>query len=195
MCQSLLKKRNPVSILLTGNYEYVNSPSSMGKLNGNRFVLTLRSVCSSKYTNFSELANHCVTAAKNGFINYFGLQRFGTSQDAKSKTHFIGAAIIKGEWEHAVDLIIGSKDTTGKVVEALREKKYQDCLNLLPYYLTPERELIKSLIKCGNSASYRNALISLPSQTRLIYLHAFCSYVFLSFLLLLRFSIDAFHIV
>ena len=33
---------------------------------------------------------------ENGFLNYFGLQRFGTSI---VKTSEIGAALIKEEWE------------------------------------------------------------------------------------------------
>lgn len=34
---------------------------------------------------------------EKGFINYFGLQRFG--QSVIVPTHFVGKAILKGDWQ------------------------------------------------------------------------------------------------
>lgn len=39
----------------------------------------------------------------NGFLNYFGMQRFGTSTVL---THTIGCAIMKKRYEEASDLIL-----------------------------------------------------------------------------------------
>lgn len=39
----------------------------------------------------------------NGFLNYFGMQRFGTSTVL---THTIGCAIMKREYEEASNLIL-----------------------------------------------------------------------------------------
>eukprot|EP00434_Breviolum_minutum_P045073 symbB.v1.2.040336.t1/scaffold7155.1/size12999/1 len=50
------------------------------------------------------LAFHAVS---QGFLNYFGLQRFGTRE---VKTHKVGAALVAGQWEKAVHLILGFKD-------------------------------------------------------------------------------------
>jgi tRNA pseudouridine13 synthase len=43
---------------------------------------------------------------QDGFINYFGMQRFGTSSVS---TYEIGKAILRCEWEKAVDLILGPR--------------------------------------------------------------------------------------
>ena len=177
VCQMLQKRTSCPSLLLTGNYKYVDAPLVMGKLKGNRFTLTLRAVHSLSESDYATLANKCVEYAQKGFVNYFGLQRFGTALNEACKTHLIGAAILKGEWDHAAELIISSKDKDGKATELFKSKKYQECLSAIPYYLTAERELVRSMIKCGKSASCRNAIGAIPTQTRQIYLHAFCSFV------------------
>lgn len=57
----------------------------LGDLSGNRFTITVREV--------SEKNNELIRAGvdslrTNGFVNYFGLQRFGTCEEAP--THAIG---------------------------------------------------------------------------------------------------------
>ena len=42
--------------------------------------------------------------AEGGFLNYFGLQRFGTRE---IRTHAVGAALLAGRWDQAVRLILG----------------------------------------------------------------------------------------
>ncbi|KAK8953562.1 hypothetical protein KSP40_PGU005532 [Platanthera guangdongensis] len=44
---------------------------------------------------------------RSGFINYYGLQRFGSGS---VPTHLIGAALLRGEWKTAVDLILDPRD-------------------------------------------------------------------------------------
>ena len=49
---------------------------------------------------------HAVTSLTDvGFINYFGMQRFGTSA---VPTHEVGKAILASKWEEAVDLILSA---------------------------------------------------------------------------------------
>ena len=45
-----------------------------------------------------------MNSLKNGFINYFGHQRFGT--DSTVKTSDIGLALVKNQWESAIELIL-----------------------------------------------------------------------------------------
>ena len=45
---------------------------------------------------------------KTGFINYYGLQRFGSTS---IPTHSIGIEILKTNYQEAVDLILKVKDT------------------------------------------------------------------------------------
>ena len=40
---------------------------------------------------------------ENGFINYFGQQRFGT--DSNIKTSDIGLALIKEKWQEAIGIV------------------------------------------------------------------------------------------
>lgn len=60
-----------------------------------------------------QLAAACEAVASRGFINYYGLQRFGT---AGVPTHKVGAALLKGQYKAAVDLIMSgcSSDQGGE---------------------------------------------------------------------------------
>ncbi len=56
----------------------------LGDLNGNRFTIVLRQIKCKDDSIINEAVN---SLAQNGFINYYGLQRFGTSS---IPTHEIG---------------------------------------------------------------------------------------------------------
>ena len=43
---------------------------------------------------------------QNGFINYYGMQRFGTRSVS---THSVGIALLAEKWEQAIDLIMCPK--------------------------------------------------------------------------------------
>jgi tRNA pseudouridine13 synthase len=65
-------------------HSLTNDQLKLGDLNGNRFTIVLRQMnCKD-----DGLIVKCVESlAQNGFINYYGLQRFGTSS---IPTHEIG---------------------------------------------------------------------------------------------------------
>lgn len=42
-----------------------------------------------------------------GFVNYYGLQRFGTSSIS---THTIGRALLRGDYSLAADLLLGERE-------------------------------------------------------------------------------------
>lgn len=54
----------------------------------------------------------------NGFVNYYGMQRFGTRS---IPTHEVGKAIIKEDWAGAVKLILSQYDTSKPGDKQLRE--------------------------------------------------------------------------
>lgn len=66
-----------------GNFEYVQNPLHLGSLSGNMFDLILRNVRGSP----SDVERAAESLKKSGFINYFGLQRFG---HVASPTHMWG---------------------------------------------------------------------------------------------------------
>ena len=91
------------------NLEYRADRLRLGQLSGNRFKIVLRNVPLEALevhpTSKESLVGQAFDAVRHqGFLNYFGLQRFGTRQ---VKTHKVGAAIIAGKWEEAVQLILG----------------------------------------------------------------------------------------
>jgi tRNA(Glu) U13 pseudouridine synthase TruD len=47
---------------------------------------------------------------ENGFINYYGMQRFGTGSIS---THTVGQHILKADWKEAINLILKPR-ATGK---------------------------------------------------------------------------------
>ena len=70
-----------------GNFEYVTAPLRLGALLGNRFTLVLRNVDPEAR---STVADAATALHDSGFINYFGLQRFGSGD---APTHRIGASL------------------------------------------------------------------------------------------------------
>ena len=67
----------------------------MGDLKGNHFTIALRDIHGSDQVIATAVEN----LRQNGFINYFGQQRFGT---ASVKTSDIGLALIKSQWMEAI---------------------------------------------------------------------------------------------
>ena len=88
-----------------GNFSYEKDDLDLGDLKGNKFTIVLRNVAESKQTIEKSLSG----LKNNGFINYFGQQRFGT--DAYIKTSDIGLALIKSDWMEAVELILRPRGT------------------------------------------------------------------------------------
>eukprot|EP00392_Amoebophrya_sp_AT5.2_P005528 g5537.t1 len=108
--------RNQVFVQPIG---FVDKPLELGRLRGNQFdvlVRDLKVVCVGGKGNVSKrdenamplLAEYLKSAfgslEENGFLNYFGLQRFGTGQ---TKTHEIGALLLQGRFEDAMLALLG----------------------------------------------------------------------------------------
>ncbi|XP_062187036.1 uncharacterized protein LOC133890601 [Phragmites australis] len=146
-----------------GDFSYTKEGLALGQLRGNRFAITLRNVVAG--------SNDVIKAAvdglnKNGFINYYGLQRFGSGS---IPTHLVGAALLRGEWRHAVSLILGRKEHYkghGDIDAALRG---------IPRHLIVERAILQRLKKYPGN--YLQALMAIPRTLRLLYVHSYQSYL------------------
>lgn len=93
-----LKKLRLTSVAL-GDFEYVKTGLELGQSDGNRFSVVLRDVKAE-----DDIIEKAVTAwREKGFVNYFGLQRFGT---ASVKTSAVGLALIQKRWQDAIELIL-----------------------------------------------------------------------------------------
>lgn len=74
---------NVLNNVRVGNFEFKKTQLKLGNLKGNTFVVVLRNVDAN-----DELIESAMSSLQNlGFINYYGLQRFGSSKNA---THAIG---------------------------------------------------------------------------------------------------------
>uniref|UniRef100_A0A0M3IK14 TRUD domain-containing protein n=1 Tax=Ascaris lumbricoides TaxID=6252 RepID=A0A0M3IK14_ASCLU len=82
------------------HFEYCAKPCALGQLWGNQFRIILRCI------NDCEDAELCARVEdfkSNGFINYFGMQRFGSCGVATAE---VGHTIIKRQYEEAVRTIL-----------------------------------------------------------------------------------------
>uniref|UniRef100_A0A669CZK3 Pseudouridylate synthase 7 homolog n=1 Tax=Oreochromis niloticus TaxID=8128 RepID=A0A669CZK3_ORENI len=130
--------------LKLGNFCYKNHPLKLGELQGNHFTVVIRNI-----TGTDEQVDQAMTSLKQtGFINYYGMQRFGTTA---VPTHHVGRAILKNDWNEVMDLIL--KPRPGAEKEFLvrcREEwaKTQDpeaALKKLPNKRCVEGQLLRGL--------------------------------------------------
>ncbi|ORZ05755.1 pseudouridine synthase [Lobosporangium transversale] len=159
-----------------GNFSYVSQGLKLGDLNGNRFTITLRNVL----VDSEETLNRSMISLRDkGFINYFGMQRFGTGSVG---THQVGAAMLRGQWEEAVDLIMKPRLGEGPDLEKARKywaehKNPKEALKLFPKRWVAEHQILWSFQKAGHMRSPFEALTNIPRNLRLMYVHAYQSYV------------------
>ncbi|KAJ9564850.1 hypothetical protein OSB04_000816 [Centaurea solstitialis] len=145
-----------------GDFCYVNEGLLLGQLHGNRFTITLRGVVADSEDTVKAAAD---ALGKHGFINYFGMQRFGTGS---VPTHLIGAKLLRGEWKEADDI--------RRIRDYYKESEDIDgTLRQLPRYLVAERAILQCLKKCPGN--YLQALKAVPRTLRMMYVHSYQSYL------------------
>ncbi|WMV11765.1 hypothetical protein MTR67_005150, partial [Solanum verrucosum] len=163
-----------------GDFCHVKEGLLLGQLYGNRFTITLRGVSAESEDIIKASA---VALGKHGFINYFGLQRFGSSS---VPTHLIGAALLRGEWKAAVSLILDPREGdilcyfTLSIIFTVREyyKESGDIdgtLRQLPRYLVAEKAILQCLKR--SPGNYLQALKAIPRTLRMMYVHSYQSYL------------------
>ncbi|XP_076271379.1 pseudouridine synthase 7 isoform X1 [Rhynchophorus ferrugineus] len=174
----LLNVARHVRNLKIGNLEFKDKSLSIGDLKGNRFRIALRNVKAD-----DDLIMKSVEQIKNnGFINYYGLQRFGNEKEVP--TFLIGIKLLLGQWKEAIDQILKVKSGDDPELDITKAKqKYADtgdaaaalklCENSQEYL---EFKLLQGLVKSGKN-NYVTALENIPRNTRLMYTHAFQSLI------------------
>lgn len=159
--------------LKLGNFCYKNHPLKLGELQGNHFTVIIRNISGS-----DEQVHHSMTSLKEtGFINYFGMQRFGTTA---VPTHQVGRAILKNDWNQVVDLILKPRPGAEKgFLVRCREEwaKTQDpeaALKKLPNKRCVEGQLLRGLCMHGKKNTI-TAFGLIPRNNRLMYIHSYQS--------------------
>lgn len=147
----------------------------LGDLSGNRFTLVLRSVKGDKKL----IEESILSLKRNGFINYFGMQRFGTTDIS---TYTIGKSILLGNFQEAVDLLLTPQKCDNDEVRNAKEswQKNRDAKAALQelkdgkYKTSVEFKLLKGLMQ-RHKNDFVGALSFLSNSNRLLYVHSYQS--------------------
>ena len=187
-----------------GNYEYLPRGLQLGDLAGNEFVITLRDCkfdtrdeTESGVQSASQIVGAAIENLKErGFINYYGLQRFGTFS---TRTDTVGVKMLQGDFKAAIEAILDYSPTAiaaaqdpmsghdkvsnddkarAHALHLFKEtNKIHPALDDLPRKFTAEASIIRHLGNPQRSNDYYGALQSISRNLRLIYVHAYQSLV------------------
>ncbi|TDH69450.1 hypothetical protein CCR75_004393 [Bremia lactucae] len=163
---------------LVGNATYVPKRLHLGDSRGNRFSLAIRDLPHDEFLSTKQIQDAIRSWRDHGFINYFGLQRFGTKSIA---THVIGRAILQRNYQGVVDLLLSPQEGDASLIRKARQAFQENhnieaALQALPPYLVAERALLHGMQTHGATA-YALAIQSIPRHLRMMYTHAYQSYV------------------
>ncbi|OII76365.1 tRNA pseudouridine synthase D family protein [Cryptosporidium andersoni] len=198
-------------------------PIKIGDLDGNLFHVVIRNLFlvnnlsekveiegnldESKCTKltFNTIKMLVDSIKSQGFINYYGLQRFGTS---KIPTYKVGIELVKKNWEGAFQLILGydfhNKQASNgdnvesiEIIEYIKRGDFRKYLELASSHLYIERNLVLNLQreikkqgeKNGNKALvnnnldispniYKRCLDHIPKGSYWLYIHSLQSLIF-----------------
>lgn len=183
-----------------GDFEYSNSQLELGELKGNEFTITLRRARLLGQETTKEALSEVVTKScegleRDGYINYFGTQRFGTFNKG---THDVGRKILQSDWYGAIreimdydplaltDESIGRDDRDrARALDTFFQgdiNRYREALQKMPRKFVAENSIINQAQKAKLDArspagDWYSALLAIPRNLRTMYAHSYQSYV------------------
>lgn len=179
--------------VLTGSQ---NKPLKLGDLSGNRFTLVLRDLNVPTDEAERRILSAVDSVRMNGFINYFGLQRFGSGA---SSTHETGYAVFRGDFAEVCRRLLLPVDVRcvangmGELRTARRLsddalRQFADgalsakcLLQKLPNWMNIERSIVSSYARGEDrrlaKRDHKAAFGCLPRNLRKMYGHAVQSYI------------------
>lgn len=180
-----------------GNFEYKPYGLELGDLGGNEFVITLRecAVAPGETRPLKEVVEQAVDRVREGgFVNYFGLQRFGSYSVG---TWEVGVKLLRGDWHGAVGQILhydpallpsaaaaaentnNNRDDIARAsaIAAFNSGDHAKAANLIPYKYSAESAIINYFAARPASTDYCAALGTIPRTLKTMYVHALQSYV------------------
>jgi tRNA pseudouridine13 synthase len=157
------------------------NPLSLGDLTGNRFAIVLRDI---KGTGIENVIAERVEAVKqSGFLNYFGMQRFG---NGTVPTHMIGVLILKGEWLRICQLLLDPDKDEQEPVRTAKQiyrdtKDPREALKRLPKSAQIEKALFEHMARSPSPADHfkdpHKLFSKVDRRQRMLYVHAYQSYL------------------
>lgn len=192
-----------------GDFTYEKHGLELGDLTGNEFLITLRDCQFPGGENLegAALVNHAhalvgeavASLKKHGFLNYFGLQRFGTYTIG---TDDVGKMILKGNFKGAVDALLSyseecisagsnpdfvtsdgkplSRDDIARAqaIKIFRDTgRSKDALEKLPRKFSAETAIMRWLDRGDRKTDYQGAIQAINRNLKLMYVHAYQSLV------------------
>jgi len=152
---------------------YTNKAIQLGDLFGNFFRIKVHNCRDGEI--FQKTKSELI---EKGTPNFFGLQRFGS---IRFITHEVGKLILQNNYEEAFWVYVakpfeGENEEVRKIREILWEERDPKFgLRELPKYLRYERNLLQKL---REGKSEEEALLSLPKNLKMMFIHAYQSYIF-----------------
>ncbi|KAJ2314914.1 multisubstrate pseudouridine synthase 7 [Coemansia sp. Cherry 401B] len=160
-----------------GNFSYGPRELRLGDLSGNQFQIVLRQVQGADAQSLQPVLDGI---QHTGFINYYGMQRFGTQSIS---SHTIGISVLKADWQQAVDLIMSPRVGERPEVSEARELwcVHRDAkaamAKLSQRAALAEHSILQYFAKHGAANNYAGAFACIPRNMRLMYVHAYQSYI------------------
>lgn len=142
----------------------------LGDLQGNRFSIDLKlSGSDSRVQSVIDELNEY-----GGFPNFFGYQRFGSLRPI---THRVGRLLVQNRYEDAVleYLCDPEIDTDSFRIDLCNERNYRKALAEFPERLHYERAILQHIVE---KKTLQNALMVLPKNLQIMFVHAYQSYIF-----------------
>ncbi|GFT37905.1 pseudouridylate synthase 7 homolog [Nephila pilipes] len=170
----LLNVNKKFNMVRVGNFAYKNEQLKLGDLLGNRFIIILRQLEGDP----DIIKEAIVSLSTKGFINYYGMQRFGTSS---VPTHSIGRLLLRLQWEEAIELILTPKSEDDEELQSAKKvwKETKDAKLALKnrrLKTNIEGKLLKGLAE-AHEKDFCNAFNAIPRNMRLMYIHSYQSYI------------------
>lgn len=154
------------------NIRQIAQHTKLGDLIGNKFEINIKCLNSENIHLLKKLDFACL---ENGFINYYGQQRFGKNFN----NHIIGEFLLNKDYCKAIEIIMKISPhesiVTTEAKELYCKGEYDLCLKKLPLRYKTEWTICNGKLK---GYSDKKIVSNLKYEVVKLYLHAFQSYKF-----------------
>jgi len=167
-----------ITDIVLRDFKYRNERINLGDLWGNRFTIRIRNI-DLEHDEIVDRISRIINELDGKIPNFFGPQRFGTTRPI---THLVGKEILKGNFERAVMLYIAevfdeeSRESRDARAILKENMDFKSALRKFPKYLGYEKAMLNFLVR--NSNDFIGALRRLPKRLRMMFIHAYQSYIF-----------------
>lgn len=164
--------------IILKDFQYADDSIGLGDLWGNRFTVTVRDIALDE-SGVRQRVESAAAELAAGFPNFFGVQRFG---ELRPITHLVGLEILRGNFEGAVLMylteVFDEEPEEDKVFRRnlVESKDFNEALKNVPKKLGYEAAMLNHLIQ--RPGDYIGALNSLPKSLKMMFVHAYQSFVF-----------------